>query len=234
MIKPYIELNASKTPNWAAPCGIPCNPCAQPGDFYDPFNPCNQGNCNQVDQSGSWMLPCNQSIPGGWGSQINPCGLEMGPGNCMSGSCGSGMMEYGIGPGKSYTRPCDLEVPFVPRCVVACNPCAPFVSVSPDGCGVNTGCSKGGCSKGGCSKGGCGKRNCKKKKAACCDKCANKSGPCCSGLNIDLCPTSCQYIEYGPPPLPPIPSDPCYAPWVKNLTWLRRTYAGRYDRPFVQ
>lgn len=108
------------------------------------------------------------------------------------------------------------------------NPSTPIVDASaipvppPEPCPIKC-CKK----KRSCKKDKCGKKRCCDEKTCCtppiCPIKIDYCGPCGTPLCIEPCPPPCI------PLVPMVQLDPCLNPWVKNLPWLQRTYAGRYD-----
>jgi hypothetical protein len=144
----------------------------------------------------------------------NPCGLPFNPCNPFppAGTCG-GICDTGAFTacnGGIWMNPCSSIVD------------AAAIPLPPPSCPVTC-----------CTKKSCGKSCGKSKK--CNDDCS-VSPQCSTPIPINYCDNSCATpICITPCPQPVIPLvplvqlDPCLNPWAKNLPWLQRTYAGRYD-----
>ena len=154
-----------------------------------------------------------------------PCGLACNPcdGCPVLGSCAGPCAPCNTGAfsfcnGSVWMNPCTtiVDSSTVP-------PPPPEPCIEP--CSV-TCCKKKKC----CRKNKCGKKKCYTKEKCCTFPGPginpiqiNYGGPCCTPLCIDPCPPPCI------PLVPLVQLDPCLNPWVKNLPWLQRTYAGRYE-----
>lgn len=239
-----------------APCGDACSPCGSPcgspcATGCGPASNCPQmpgglgvvsggGPCGMGNPVGTCTLenPCNSSY-------FTPCAGGCGP---AAGILGPSACSPGCAPG-SFGNPCGVG-PFVPdpcgsgnclptggpgmgfgavwgSCVPACGvPCA-----SPCTSPCASPCGKSKCGKKCCKK-KCCKKNCKKNcKKGCCKMNVSYDG-CGDGVCIDVCPPVSVPLVCPPPPLIE-PINPCFEPWVKNLPWLVRTNAGKYDLPVI-
>ena len=169
-----------------------------------------QLNLNYINAMAShtpnWADPC--------GIACNPCDSCPTLGTC-GGPCNTGAFSFCNGSFWMNPSTTIIDAAAVPP--PPPEPCA-------EPCAV-TCCKKKKC----CRKNKCGKKKCCVK-----EKCCTYPSLQGNGINIDYfggCAPIC--IDPCPPPciplVPLIPLDPCLNPWVKNLSWLQRTYAGRYE-----